>query len=307
MSSGDRLGVLGLILACLGIAIAALLPSVKWIGWIAIVIAVGLIAFWSIWEFRRPKQLASFVFIFGAPLGDNDSSVWVMLLKHFGPSAANNCDIEFCDEDRKNIEHEWLVRNPNSPYPPPGLVGKSQEHFRITEAGPEGSLGSFQWTPVDPNRQHYTASISCRDGYFVEHWEVNRIGGVLRSKIRIEHGSQWIRQNPRLDPVIFECTDPEFSSAPLAIALPNARPAPVHPGWKPNHLFKFPVAIIDPNGHVQVMSGVKLLDGSVKTDFGCWNILTGHFGDKPSSRRFQFLQRWLAFRRKYNGGRREIG
>ena len=70
-----------------------------------------------------------------------------------------------------------------------------------------------------------------------------------------------------------------FLATPLASALPVAKPQPINPGWKPNHRFEFPVAIIDPNGHVQVMSGVKLPDGSLKTDFGCWNILTRHFGD----------------------------
>ena len=168
-------------------------------------------------------------------------------------------------------------------------------------------MGSFKWTPVDPDRQHYTASISCRDGIFVENWEVTRVDGVLRAKIRIEHGPQWIEKNPKSNPVVFECIDPEFSSTTLALAFTEAKRKPVHPGWKPNHLFNFPVAIIDPNGHVQVMSGVKLPDGNVNIDFGCWNILTRHFGDKSSSRGFQLLQRWLAFRRKYNGARKEIG
>jgi hypothetical protein len=90
---------------------------------------------------------------------------------------------------------------------------------------------------------------------------------------------KWIEKNTKLDPVVFACTDPEFSTAPLASTLPVAKPQPINPGWKPNHRFEFPVAIIDPNGHVQVMSGVKLPGGSLKTDFGCWNILTRHFGD----------------------------
>lgn len=53
--------------------------------------------------------MPSLVFVFGAPLGDNDSASWIMMLKHFGPGIAYNCDIGFYDDDRKNIEHEcWL-------------------------------------------------------------------------------------------------------------------------------------------------------------------------------------------------------
>ena len=204
------------------------------------------------------------------------------MLNHYGPNPAHNCDIEFFDEDRKNIEHQWLVQHPGSPFPPPGLAGKSQERFRVHEAGPLGSIENFQWTPVDSDRQHYTASISCRDGVFVEKWEVTRVDGVLRTKITIEHGPQWVEKHPKLDRVVFACTDQEFCETPLAITLPAAKPQAVNPGWKPNHRFEIPVAIIDPNNHVQVMSAVKLPDGSQKTDFGCWNILTKHFGDAPS-------------------------
>jgi hypothetical protein len=221
------------------------------------------------------EGLPSFLFVFGAPLGENDSPVWIMMLKHYGPNTAHNCTVEFFDEDRKNIEHQWLVEHPNSSFlPPEGVPGKSQIRFHIPEAGPEGSTDSFQWTPIDPNSQHYTVSISCRDGVFVENWEVTRVNGVLRTKITIEHGPQWVEKNPTLSPVVFTCTEPGFVSTALASVLPTKKPQPVNPGWKPNHRFEFPVAIIDPNGHIQVMSGVKLPDGGQKTDFGCWNLLT---------------------------------
>ena len=121
---------------------------------------------------------------------------------------------------------------------------------------------------------------------FVENWEVTRVNGVLRTKITIEQGPQWIEKNPKSDRVVFACTDPDFAATPLASTLPVAKRQPVHPGWKPNHRFEFPVAIIDPNGHVQVMPGVELPDGSTKTDFGCWNILTRHFGDETPRRVF---------------------
>lgn len=74
MSRGDRLGIVGLILACVGIGIAILWPTVRWIGWIAILAAIGLIVCWGVLELKRPKQLPSFIFVFGIPLGDNNSS-----------------------------------------------------------------------------------------------------------------------------------------------------------------------------------------------------------------------------------------
>lgn len=282
MSLEKRIAIVGLILACIGIAITILWPTVKLIGYLAFLVAIGLGIWWAVLEVRRPKELPSFVFVFGAPLGDNASPNWIMMLTHYGPNPAYNCNIEFFDRDRKNIEHQWLVQHPDSPFPPPGLAGKSQVGFHVSEAGPQGSIGSFQWKPLDPDRQHYAASISCRDGVFTENWEVTRVNGVLRTKITIERGPQWVKKNPKLDRVVFACSDPEFSSTPLASALPVAERQPIHPGWKPNHRFEFPVAIIDPNGHVQAMSGVKLPDGSIKTDFGCWNILTKHFGDTKS-------------------------
>lgn len=300
MSRGDRLGIAGLILALIGIGIAVLWPTVRWIGWLAIIAAIVLCVRWALLEFERPKESPSFVFVFGAPLGDNQSPTWIMMLKHYGPNPAYNCDIEFFDRDRKNIEHEWLVRHPNSPFPPPGLVGKSQERVRVAEAGPQGSIGGFQWSPLDPDRQHYEVVINCRGGVFVEQWDVTRVCGLLKAKIVIRHGPQWIAKNPRLDPVVFACADPEFIDTPLASVPPAITRNAVHPCWKPNHVFQVPAAIIDPNGHVQVMSGVKQPDGTTRTDFGCWNILTEHRGDTPAkrSRALRFLQRFASERTK---------
>jgi hypothetical protein len=226
----------------------------------------------------------SLVFVFGAPLGDNDSATWVMVLKHYGPRPAYNCDIIFYDDDRKNIEHEWLVKHPDWPFPPPGLVGESQKRISVTEAGPEGSAGSFMWNPLDPNSQHYTVTISCHDGVFTERWEVVRVDGILRSRITIEHGPQWIKNNPDREPVIFRYQDPEFVKTALATEMPEKKKGKlIHPGWKPKYRFEVPAAIIDPNGNIQVVGGIKLPDGSTLTDFGSWNILTNHYGDNPNS------------------------
>jgi hypothetical protein len=222
----------------------------------------------------------SFPFIFGCPLGDNDSSEWIMMIKHYGPDTAFKCDIEFFDDDRKNIERLWRSDHPDYSFNPlGGIAGQSQRRFQIDEVSPQGPSENFRWTPVDCSSQHYSVSISCRDGYFVEKWEVTRVDGALRTKITLEHGPQWVEKHPMENPVIFTCTEPGFLGKPLASALPAKKPRPADPNWKADHHFSFPVAIIDPNGHVQVMKGIKLPDGSHKTDFGCWNMLTRHFGD----------------------------
>jgi hypothetical protein len=220
--------------------------------------------------------IPSLLFVFGSPLGDNSSPIWVMMIRHYGPNPAYNCDIQFFDKDRKNIEHEWLVANPKWPFPPPGIAdGESQKTLHFPEGGPANSVGTFEWAPLDPNRQHYSASITCRDGVFVENWEITRVDGILRTKITVERGPEWVKKNPYSNPILFTCTDPEFVSTPLATKIPKKGEL-IHPGWKPSHEFSIPVAIIDPNGHVQVLLGVTLPDGSTKTDFGCWNILTKH-------------------------------
>lgn len=217
----------------------------------------------------------SLVFVFGAPLGDNASSEWIMVLRHFGPESAHNCNISFYDKDRKNIEHLWLVEHGSPPFLPAGLFDSSQHMISVLEANPEGSIpGAFKWSPLDPDRQHYEVSISCRDGVFVERWEVTRVDGVLRSRIVIEHGAEWISKNPGFDPVVFKCEDPEFRGTPLLTEVPNITKMVVHPGWKPNYPVKIPMAIIDSNGNLQIASGIH-----GQTDFGCWNILTKHFGN----------------------------
>jgi hypothetical protein len=221
----------------------------------------------------------NFVYIVGLPLGDNGSPEWIMSLKHYGPSSAHNCKVSFYDKDRKNIEHEWLVKHPHIPFPPPGIAGQSHLHLDVQEVDPHGSATHFRWTPLNPDRQHYDVSISCRDGVFVEKWEVTRVDGVLRTRMSIEHGPSWKERNPTLDPVIFHCADPEFVETPLASEAPSTKREPVHPGWKPNHRFELPVAIIDPNGNLQV-AGITGRDGKVSRGPGCWQILTGRLDEE---------------------------
>ena len=94
----------------------------------------------------------------------------------------------------------------------------------------EGSIGSFDWNPLDPNRQHYTVSISCRDGVFVEKWETTRVDGILRARLTIERGPQWVKKNPTLDNIVFRCTDPEFVETFQKPSVSDSR------GYRPNHL-----------------------------------------------------------------------
>jgi hypothetical protein len=106
------------------------------------------------------------------------------------------------------------------------------------------------------------------------------VGGVLRASITIERGHEWIQKNPHLSPLVFRYKDPEFIGSALATEMPRDRKGKVvHPSWKPQHRFEVPVAILDPNGNIQIVSGVKLPDGSTKTEFGSWNLLTKHLGD----------------------------
>jgi hypothetical protein len=273
LGSIKRIAITGLLCAAVGVLF---LESIRW--------AIGRheakhAAKGTTEEGRKGPAKPSLVFVFGAPLGDNESALWVMVLEHYGPGIAHNCKIAFYDDDRKNIEHEWLVRHPDSPYPPPGLAGESQRHLYVAEASPEGAVGTFKWNPLNPNSQHYTVIIDCRDGVFEEKWEIARVDGILRSRITIAHGPQWAKNNPDLEPIVFRYEDPEFVKTALATELPKSNTGKVvHPGWK-SARFSVPAVIIDPTGNLQGLSGVKLPDGSVQTDFGSWNILTRHFGD----------------------------
>jgi hypothetical protein len=285
---GARLGIAGLVLGLFSVAAFYIWPEKKWIGWVCLVMAVALILAWGLAEIRtlfksgeNSLPTPSLVFVFGVPLGDNASSLWMMVLRHFGPESAHNCTISFYDKDRKNIEHLWLVNNGSPPFLPAGQFDASQHTLYVLEANPQGVVpGNFQWSPLDPDRQHYEVTISCRDGYFIEHWEVTRVDGILRSAITIERGPQWVQKNPNLNPVVFSCKDPEFISSSLATEILKSNTAKiVHPGWKPNHTFALPVAIIDPNGHIQV-AGVKQSNGSILAGGpGSWAILAKHFGD----------------------------
>jgi hypothetical protein len=142
----------------------------------------------SLWNPMRTQYVQehlppSLPFIFGAPLGDNDSPIWIMLVRHYGPDSAYNCDISFWDLDRKNIEHDWLVKHPEASFPPPGLAGgDSQKNLHIDEADPLGNAGNFRWIPLDRNYQHYTVATNCRDGEFEEHWNISRIDAFCAQK-----------------------------------------------------------------------------------------------------------------------------
>jgi hypothetical protein len=229
-------------------------------------------------QYAEQNLPPSFPFIFGAPLGDNNSPDWLMMLHHFGQSPAYNCRLELWDLDRKNIEHLWREQNHNYLFSPPDIVrGESQKVVTVPEADALNDTGgSFEWLPLDPDRQHYTVSIGCRDGEFTETWNVTRVQGALRSEMKIERSDRWIASNPNLEKLIYSCSDREFESSPLLSSLPPPIPKEVNPGWKPNHRFEVPVVIIDPNNHAEIMSGVA---GVPPEKLGCWTGLTVHMGN----------------------------
>lgn len=213
----------------------------------------------------------SFPFVFGSPLGDNESPQWLMLVKHHGPSPTYNCDIIFYDLDRKNIEHLWLSRHPKSSFLPPNLKGgPSQISRHYAEIDPMGSPNNFRWAPLDINQQHYGASITTRSGDFSEKWDVTRVNGILRTRITVDQmvpkpgqSAGYVR--------VFGCSDPAFVAAPLASKLPMVWPPPlINPGWKPNHTFEVPTVIIDPNGNLEFLS----IRSGNKTGLGCWSFLS---------------------------------
>jgi hypothetical protein len=61
MSRGDRIGIAGLILACIGIGITILWPTARLIGWLAIIAAIGSGIWWAVLEFKRSKESPSWV------------------------------------------------------------------------------------------------------------------------------------------------------------------------------------------------------------------------------------------------------
>lgn len=210
-------------------------------------------------------------FIFGGPLGENYSPTWVMMIRHYGPGPAYNCDVSFSDFGRKRIEHNWLLQHPNSPFVPLQLVGESQKVFpRVPEVDPMGFFTTFQWTPLDPNHQHYGAGMICRDGDFVEDWQIARVDGVLLTKIKVE---RYFPFTDRKAETVFSCVDTSFPSAdPIESQQVNeqGQAAQVNPGWKPNHVFTFPVVIFDSNYNMEELT--------IKQP-GCWKYLLKHYGD----------------------------
>ena len=66
------------------------------------------------------------------------------MAKHYGPGPAHNCTIDFYDKDRINIQHEWLLKHPDSPFAPHELVGDVRHQIRIAEAGSERAISNVQ-------------------------------------------------------------------------------------------------------------------------------------------------------------------
>jgi hypothetical protein len=232
---------------------------------------------WSMWYFATKGQTAesttiqapapapapaSIPFVIGAPLGENDSPVWVMMARQYGNGSSSNCQISFYDVQREEIVREWLDKHPGTPFAPPGLVGDLRKDFDIPEADPFGRLPNFEWRPIDPDHQHYSVGIHCHEGDLGEDWQVARIRGVLLTKIKLERKFPLEHRSQEL----YSCADALFpSSFPRATLKTWKGPnSTVNPGWKPNHLVVFPTVIYDYNHNIEAMT--------VKTP-GCWKCL----------------------------------
>ena len=215
----------------------------------------------------------SVAFVFGAPLGDNDSSSWVMAVGHYGPNPAYNCDLVFYDLARQRIQQQWINEHPGVLFPPQELVGASKKELpHIPELDPSPHIDgySFNWDPIDPDNHHYRADINCRDGNFHEEWDVERLNGRLRTSVIIDADDEWLAQHPDTDRRLFTCADPQFSKDFLPITSIPHRTG-VYPGWQANHLYRPPVLIIAPDNSLRSMG--------ISNGMGCWDILNKHFGD----------------------------
>jgi hypothetical protein len=232
-------------------------------------IALGVIA-WAMWVPMRKQYMQehlspSFVFVFGAPLGENDSAMWMMFLKHYGPGPALGPNtIDFQDADREQLLRNWALKHPLVS-PPSGLIAAAQTQKMLPTEGPTLE-DEFNWRPLNPDHQHYTVGISSRDETFTEDWQVARVKGALRTRLKI------VRTLPESKEVIFECADADLPTADPSAAPLSRQPAAFVPpfvGWRP--YLKTPVVIVPYNGH--------LYWGSSAGDSACWQAGSQHLGD----------------------------
>jgi hypothetical protein len=209
------------------------------------------------------KNVDGFPFIVGAPLGDNDSRMWEMIVRPFGvlQSKSYSCDLMFHDLIKQRQKESWLKQRANSKHLPE-LIKETGVKITMPFYTPE----NFKWSSIDPNKQHYHVEITCPNGAYDEDWEIKRIQGQLRTKITIDKVSPWEGQKPES---IYSCIDPVSARPGEPIEfVPQDRYPKVNTNWKPNHAYEFPVAIIanenDPNSHVFIMHAEHP---------GCWVCL----------------------------------
>lgn len=202
----------------------------------------------------------SLPFILGAPLGDNDSSVWQMMVMPFGVLSSFDCGIKFSD-----LYRQTLKTSAHS-------IGEAEKnlHFSSTSTNDDSR---FTWVPIDRDHQHYHVEINCRHGAYDEDWEVARVQGQLRTKITIDRLSPWSDQKPEK---VYSCID-HVSARPSETTKFQLQDkyALANPDWKPNHVFEFPVVIRplegNPGHYVYVMGA---------NNPGCWECLLGKCGER---------------------------
>lgn len=246
---------------------------------IALSVIVFAVIAASLWnplqrQYMQEHLYPSFPFVFGAPLGENDSTRWVMVVEHFGPEPAYNCDIVFSDTAGIAKESQWMAEHPGVVLAPPEITSRAHKDLpRIPEIDQNSGLGgvSFNWDPIDPDNHHYLTYMACRGGGFTEEWDIERLNGVLRTSLVIKRDSNWENKNPYMNQEVFSCVDPQIHDDSQRIT-PIAHRSGTFPGWRPNHA-QFPVLIISPNN--SLWSGASADNGSL----GCWDMLSKHFGD----------------------------
>jgi hypothetical protein len=105
---------------------------------------------------------------------------WLMLVQHSGFKSVYNIEILFSDEDRLSA----FKMNPNDI----NLIKDANRKLHFDEIDPKGTVTaqSFQWQPLNPDYQHYSATISTRDKRLMEILDIERINGNWKYAMKLE-------------------------------------------------------------------------------------------------------------------------
>ena len=150
-------------------------------------------------QYRAEYPIASIVYVAPAVWFPQPTGAWYMRIMHFGPDPVYNVHVYFEDDDRfAQIKNQ---RN--------GISNKQIQDAVINLAYPEidplrGGLilnPQFTWSPVNPDREHYTIAINTRDGGFIESLFIEQSGGKWLFRLIV-------KGNPGA--ALIDCCDPGF-------------------------------------------------------------------------------------------------